>query len=433
MKLERILFQEHHRENAEKVRRLVQALEGKDIKKESWAFCLGAGVSMSCGLPSWGKLLAMLLARMLCSINMAQKEDMKNEKKGLLIYELTKKIEEERNRSDAFLDKLRASMDGSDAAVYGGIDYLELAEYVYAGIKRRIAGYGIEDEEDIENVADLMLKELIGECFEIEKGKGKQPVQGYSRSTLQYIAQIMKNRKIYRAATYNYDNLLEIALRTELGVKAGESASAAGTVHSVLPEEHREFTEEEGVWKVFHFHGRVPIRLKPGSGEDAYLYEKPGGKVILSEESYYDEEHYHYSAANVLQSYMMNNCNVIYVGFSGSDYSFRRIIKGMHAAEEPKCRSYIFFCVDDIVNGVYQKVREDYRKQNGEKELEKQEFLDKLEKEYIFWKALINHIIIYKELYWDEKGFDVIWTTIEELPKTLKNLNAPATSTSEHV
>ena len=421
MKLQSILLKEHGQKNKEKLERLIKALGEKDEKRASWAFCLGAGVSMSCGLPSWGKLLAMLSARMLCSVNTS----VENNPEEQLIIELTNEIKKGIKTSDIFLKRLLASEDGSDVDVYQGIDYLELAEYVYAGIKRRIGDYGVQIGNNNENAADLMLKELIGECFEIEKGDGDQPVPGYNGSTLQYIAQIMKTRKIYRAATYNYDNLLEIALRTELEVKTEEKECAAGSVQSVLPEEHREFTEEEGVWKVFHFHGRVPVRIESGAGEDAFRYEKPGGKVILSEESYYDEEHYHYSPANVLQSYMMNNCNVIYVGFSGSDYTFRRIIKGMHGTESTK---YIFFCVDDIVDGMYQKVREDMKKQNQGAELVKQEFLDKLDKEYVYWRLLINHIIIYKELYWYEKGFEVVWTTIEELPETLKSLSEPASS-----
>lgn len=417
MKLGSILLTPHYQKNREKQNRLKEALGEKDTKGESWVFCLGAGVSMSCGLPNWGILLAMLSARMLCSVNVSFEDESENE----LGYNLAEQIRK-KNTSDEFHKQLRASMAGSDADVYCGIDYLELAEYVHAGIKRRIGKYGVRSGDD-EKAADLMLKELIGECFEIEKGTGKEPFQKYKGSTLQYIARIMKSRKIYRAATYNYDNLLEIALRTELGVNTGAKKHAAESVCSVLPEEHREFSEEEGIWKVFHFHGRVPVRMKSDAGIDASEYEQPGGKVILSEESYYDEEHYHYSSANVLQSYMMNNCNVIYVGFSGSDYTFRRIIKGMHKTEKEKCRSYIFFCVDDIVNGVYQKVREDMKSQN--QELEKQEFLEKLDKEYVYWRLLINHIIIYKELYWDEKGFEVIWTTIEELPGILKSLSAP--------
>lgn len=416
MELESVLLTQHDKKNKEKLKQLKKALVEKDIKGESWAFCLGAGVSISCGLPNWGKLLAMLSARMLCSVNIS----VENKTKNPLNFELTKQIE--KNTSDVFHKKLRESMNGSGADVYCGIDYLELAEYIYAGIKRRIDIYGMQSEDN-KNVADLMLQELIGECFEIKKGTGKQPIQGYKGSTLQYVAQIMKNRKIYRAATYNYDNLLEIALRTELGVNTGEKKHAAESVCSVLPEEHREFTEEEGIWKVFHFHGRVPVRMKSDAGIEASEYEKPGGKVILSEESYYDEEHYHYSSANVLQSYMMNNCNVIYVGFSGSDYTFRRIIKGMHKTEKEKCRSYIFFCVDDIVDGVYQNVKEDLKSKN--QKLKLQDFLKKLDKEYAYSRLLINHIIIYKELYWNEKGFDVIWTTIEELPGTLKSLSAP--------
>lgn len=165
MKLNSILLKEHGQKNREKLKRLIEALGEKDAKRASWAFCLGAGVSMSCGLPSWAKLLAMLSARMLCSVNTLVEEKPEEQ----LIIELNNEIRKSINTSDVFLERLLASEDGSDVDVYQGIDYLELAEYVYAGIKRRIGDYGVQSGNNIENAADLMLKELIGECFETKK------------------------------------------------------------------------------------------------------------------------------------------------------------------------------------------------------------------------------------------------------------------------
>ncbi|MCM1231263.1 MAG: SIR2 family protein [Ruminococcus flavefaciens] len=137
-------------------------------------------------------------------------------------------------------------------------------------------------------------------------------------------------------------------------------------------------------------------------------------KIILTETSYYNEENSNYSLANVLQAYSMNYCNLLYVGFSGADYTFRRIIRGMNKNGD-KIKHYIFFCVDDILNMVYE---------GTDKKLAKSDFIEQLGKdEFAYEKLMINHIIVSKTLYWEDKGMNVIWSTLEELPRLLMSLH----------
>lgn len=111
----------------------------------------------------------------------------------------------------------------------------------------------------------------------------------------------------------------------------------------------------------------------------------------------------------------MNYCNLLYVGFSGADYTFRRIIRGMNRNGD-KINHYIFFCVDDIVNMVYE---------GTDKKLGKKDFVLQLKEKnekYDYERLMINQMVVSKTLYWEDKGMNVIWSTQSELPEMLMNL-----------
>ena len=60
MKTEDILFEPVWKESQDQINALKQAL-----KNGNWILCLGAGVSISAGLPNWYGLLAKITARLL--------------------------------------------------------------------------------------------------------------------------------------------------------------------------------------------------------------------------------------------------------------------------------------------------------------------------------------------------------------------------------
>lgn len=66
-------------------------------------------------------------------------------------------------------------------------------------------------------------------------------------------------------------------------------------------------------------------------------------KVILAESDYYEEEQVNYSWTNVLQSYGMLRTNMIFLGFSGADYNFRRLVKHIEKEKRDRQQYYIFF------------------------------------------------------------------------------------------
>lgn len=66
MNLADVLIEEIYNLNQQNIEKLKINLDNKD-KNGSWVFCLGAGVSISCGLPDWAKLLAMISGKILKS------------------------------------------------------------------------------------------------------------------------------------------------------------------------------------------------------------------------------------------------------------------------------------------------------------------------------------------------------------------------------
>lgn len=82
-------------------------------------------------------------------------------------------------------------------------------------------------------------------------------------------------------------------------------------------------------------HGRIPV----------FNCEKEtmSKEVILTESDYYKEERINYSWTNTIQSYVLGRANVIFIGFSGTDYNFRRLLKYIRRDRSNAHKRYIFF------------------------------------------------------------------------------------------
>lgn len=381
MKLEDVLLDEIFVLNQENIEGLKKNLGNE---KTSWAFCLGAGVSISCGLPDWSKLLAMISGKLMNSYS----KPLALKNKWLKIMSETI---QKTPKNDEFIDKLKGAAQGDATSIYRGMDLLELAEYIRTMVKEQL------QTGDDEALIDEALCDYIRDCYNVQ-WESEDKIKGYDNSTLYAVIEVMKKRKIYRAITYNYDDLLEISLKRD-GNKA----------ESIVPGDQREFDEDDNIYKIYHCHGLVPVKNPDGRK----LVNS--SKIILTETSYYNEESSSYSLSNVLQAYSMNYCNLLYIGFSGADYTFRRIVRGINR-DENKIKHYIFFCIDDIINMIYEgtdkkQTREDFIR-----------LLRERETEFDYERLMINQMVVSKTLYWEEKGMNVIWSTWEELPQVLMRL-----------
>lgn len=382
MNLKDVLLYEIFKLNQQNIEKLKINLN-KNEKNVPWAFCLGAGVSISCGLPDWAKLLAMISGKLLKSYSKSYES--KNQWMKVMAEAIQSTL-----KNNKLVKKMERAASGDAANIYSGVDLLELAEYIRTMIREQL-------RSDDEALFNEVLRDYIHECYNIELDSDGE-MTGYETSTLKAVTEIMEKKKIRRAITYNYDDLLEIALKRD-----------GNKVESIVPDEQKEFVEDDSIYKIYHCHGLVPVN-KAEIGKKGNC-----SKIILTETSYYNEESSNYSLANVLQAYSMNYCNLIYVGFSGADYTFRRIIRGM-GQDGNKVKHYIFFCVDDIVNMVYE---------GTDKKLKREDFIGRMkerDEEFDYERLMINQIVVSKTLYWEEKGMDVIWSTWEELSQMLMSL-----------
>ena len=373
MKVREILFANAERENREVWNELCTKLQ-----TELWMLCLGAGISISAGLPDWHKLLAKIIGHIL---SMEIPEEYRNEK---LIFK-----------------KIGDALAGGYKEIFSGMNVLEVAEYA--------RNYVYEDLDENSDRVNWFMNFFIQEaCWtDVELNKENTEI---INSTLGAVARLMKSDRdalIHNAITYNYDNLLETYLRNICACRRDQ-------VHSITKEDAiRDFEIKD--WNIYHVHGRIPVIEHPD--------ETMSKSVILTESDYYKEEQVNYSWTNTIQSYAIVRANLIFIGFSGADYNFRRIIKYVGQDDIKPRERYIFFSVDDIVWAVFQKELE------GKKD--KKAYLDECirqmnepgNEKYSFEKLYINYMVRAQTQYWKNHGLKVIWSSHEELPDDLDRLH----------
>ena len=354
-------------------------------KDEIWMLCLGAGVSMSVGLPNWYKLLAKITAQLL---PMTGSND--NDCSESAYYRDVFQFLYGLDYDNTFLKKISDSYNGEYHATFESINVLECAEYIRNFIELSLK-YSDEDNDNevvfrkrIDSYMNYLIEQACMTDITVDKSN-----EEIKNTTLAAVARLMKSDKdeiIHNVITYNYDNLLETYLRRICDCKEDE-------IHSIVKgDELRDFGEQKE-WNIYHVHGRIPIIPHPG--------EEMSDSVILTESDYYQQEKINYSWISVLQSYAMLRTNMIFVGFSGSDYNFRRIIKYVNQENAMTHERYIFFSVNDIVYAVFAR-----ELKNGKKIEDCIRDMNKSHSEYSYEKMFINYLIHAQSVYW-KKIFNI--------------------------
>jgi SIR2-like domain len=132
--------------------------------------------------------------------------------------------------------------------------------------------------------------------------------------TLKAVAELCKGTRSRRTAvksiiTYNYDNLLEIAL-------AGKHAQPIWRANQ---------TVKRGHLPIFHVHGYVPV-----DGERS----KPD-EIVFTEEQYYFAAHNAYSWSNLVQIRHLSNSVGLMIGLSMTDRNMRRLLDALRRTPTP--------------------------------------------------------------------------------------------------
>lgn len=404
MQIKQLLLDDVLTRNQKNINKLKDSLT-----HNQYTFCLGAGVSISAGLPDWYTLISKIIGRLLY-LNNNVKLDEDTGTKSYAAYKAAKhKVFEKYAGDSDFQNCLKEAYEGKYKYMVQGEDTLELAEAIYEFILESITVDGIDVEENFDStwkkqdkgeLADYYIKQLVKEIC-----KPTKDIMDLENEAIGAIVKILVEinpEAEKEIITYNYDNLLEEGLRNIEGVPDAEIYSYGGSKELEL--------KKDGVkYHIYHVHGFLPVIDNENDHESE--------KIVLTENSYVDIEKMGYDWVNVIQSYKYHTSNLIFIGFSGQDYNFRRILRSLSAGQNR--RHYIFICIDDIVKRVYKSAADSLTDSEFEKFICDK---NKLKSEHAFELIMLNQILSAKSIYWEKHGLIPIWTTIRELPDVLHQL-----------
>lgn len=394
--LMRALFADHSAFLDEMERR-ARHVQRQLREQKNTALILGAGVSQSVKLPSWDRLLA---------------------RATFLLTNI--------GNADPFYgpgckdDPHNARLYNSLNQVFNGTDALEVAEYIDLvlskyGSQRRGAllrlGSGDSDER---------LKALVRYClydrpvFSVAEHVGRD-------TTLWMTARLaarrfyvergqQKNRSVI---TYNYDNLLEAVAGSP------DFLAETGTPLEVLSLFDEADPPPLGTLRrlnVFHPHGFIDL-CTPNRQESQ--------SVVLSEKSFYGMEQKNYSWSNFLLARAIYDDVCLFIGFSGNDYNFRRIMKNLDDVrpdgEDP--HRFLVVTIDELVFQVLRMYADISGQHAGDYDAPAlaPRHLEGMD-EHI--RRRILSYLYQKEIYWKTKGVLPIWTTIADTPGLIEGLSA---------
>lgn len=358
---------------------------GTILKTDSSKMTLvtGAGISIPAGLPNWYKLVSQMLGSALytgaCSSNTPPNENQ------LTLY--------------------HAMMSGN-LSILNGTNTLESAEYIAKVLQQE------RDIHDSKQLETRILQSLIAPMIQAGKGatqflaehpdKKSNPIKlaVETNSSLAATAYLMYHPEGFRRAmTYNYDTLLQQYITGVFGLPEVELVTHV-----------ERMTEKPGASReVFHLHGCIP-----SEGYDKYTYGTLSHDLILSEDSYYEvEKQGSYNWFNTVQSYYLNNSSCVFVGFSGEDYNFRRILRQL--GHQPHGKHYIVVTIGDLYKDLYKSICQFHHNKNGTLKKAPVEIAEQA-------KILLNDILYTKESYWGSYGFTPIWVTVDDIPSVLVSM-----------
>lgn len=375
--------------------------------KVTWI--LGAGISKSAGVPLWSECLLRMWARILY----LEKED--NLKAGKEFRDTLNDMKSQIKKPEKVLRKINLTISGKmTSEILNGVNTLEAAEYIQNFVAESVSRFSNKDELYEQAFVRLLRDALKPELSPKEiLDKLKNQVIGLLASY--FTRQVNENKKV-TVISYNFDNLLEFALENEGLEKRYCYIKNPGTTEV--------FNGKKGVY-IYHPHGTVSV-VPTALSEDS-------GRFVLAESNYGRLEQKAYIWENSIQAKALHESSCVFLGFSGEDYNFRRIIKNMESDEERQDTvHYLFLSLESLVkkmfgSAVNKKLLGDVPRTEEERErllghISKTEYdavLRQLLKneEMIYERMLIIKKLYAQYLYWERHNIIPIWTTRDELPE----------------
>lgn len=360
-----------------------QELKSK-VNEDKVTWILGAGVSVPAGLPNWDTLLAKMWARLL-EIDPGD-NTRANTEETAFVTARQEKLRKITDYSKFRKETKRASM-GEGGNIFSGINVLESAEYMWNYIENLISSN--LDTDTRRKLQKQVLKELIRDSLSIDMSD-KDLKECLADQVVGKLAKLIKKRGKGDVITYNYDDIFEFCLH--------EMKPSTKNKVSVICDCDSEKHNTNADIHIHHPHGALKIvNSKLG---------KESENIILTESSYYELEREAYRWENSIQAKALVETSCVFVGFSGDDYNFRRIIKNMGPRKKKeRSKHYIFICIDDLIKKI---CGNDITKLQAEKYLYKNiQLINRLHAQYS---------------YWNNKGIIPIRSTYEELPNMIAEL-----------
>lgn len=357
------------------------------------ALVLGAGISVPFGLPQWGELLSKCFSTSLANnffgnsaFSQLYRQQYENLKK-----EYPKQVGE-------VLEKLVEPNQAKRIVAPNKGDALEEGQYYYGALlseKKLIQLFG-GNEADEKALAEALFLQVVREnlvpSYAFEEVKDKPAIL--------LCAEMIRDKKVKEIVNYNFDSLLEACLCLGLGMSEDEF---------VVHRDGSQLGEKSDKPQIYHVHGQVKTTLyrtkadKEKEEEDKYTYGENSKSLVFSEESYYEIERYPYDWRNVVQARLLLENTCLFIGFSGNDYNFRRLLKQIPPAQQysdvPK--HYIFLLLD----GINTSIEEDL----------KAKIIASPDEINIMKKVMMTYYMSLKTQYLQRFGIEPIWTTAEDL------------------
>jgi SIR2-like domain len=340
----------------------------KAYRANNLTLYLGAGVSVGNGLPSWDKLV---LAMYFSAIKRDEIVEAIRPFPNYLFAIAEWHLERRREPLDITARKIRK--------LYGETAFLEkLHETLYAG-------------------------------FALEGTRSIQPPQVpallQANPTLRAIAELCTKTDSRRAPirsviTYNYDNLLELAME--------------GT--PVQPIWRGDQRLKRGAMPVYHVHGYIPIEGSRSTPEE----------VVFTEEQYYLAAQNAYSWSNIIQIKHLSSSVGLMIGLSLTDRNMRRLLDALKKTplppenyvllqrpQWPKPDSNDLNRVDAKAKLYFDRFRKSGRKTGNKKYTQIKEIIEGVEESDFFEQQLIL----------EELGVHPIWyKDHNEVPQIIKSI-----------
>lgn len=355
------------------------------VDKDKATWVLGAGISVPAGLPDWNTLLAKMWAR-LSEIDPGTSTKAGGDANAF-VKARQNKLDQIKNYA-GFQKKVKEACEGKGENIFSEINVLESAEYMWNYIGDLIySDLGADARKELQK---QILKELVRDSLSITKNSDELKTC-LTDQAAGNLARLLGKKGKGTVITYNYDDIMEFCL--------SEIAGLDGKDISVICDCDLEKLDIRKKISIHHPHGALKI-------VDSKL-GKESENIILTESSYYELEREAYRWENSVQANALVETSCIFIGFSGDDYNFRRIIKniGVKRKKEQQSKHYIFICVDKLVTKICGK-----------------DLTVIGEERYLYRNIQFFNILYAQYSYWNNHGIIPIWSTYNELPNMIARL-----------